>query len=66
MKKILEIEQIINKTIELLEEIEGLYLSVDIIKLKELLKKEKEWLRKWRQYDRIRKYEKMITQDSCD
>jgi hypothetical protein len=36
MKKILEIEQIINKTIELLEEIEGLYLSVDIIKLKEL------------------------------
>jgi hypothetical protein len=66
MKKILEIEQIINKTIELLEEIEGLYLSVDIIKLKELLKKEKEWLRKWRQYDRIRKYEKMIAQDSCD
>ena len=66
MKKILEIEQIINKTIELLEEIEGLYLSVDIIKLKELLKKEKEWLRKWRQFDRIRKYEKMITQDSCD
>lgn len=63
-RRVLEIERVIIKGIQILEEMEQLYLDMDLIKLKVKIKKEKEWLKKWKLYDkRIKLYEETVMEE---